>query len=252
MGKLAPGAQRSDAKAIYDEGYASRYESLYLDPWKAKHETNLRILQALLPAARRAGLCWLDLCCGQAWHFQQFPQVAWRVGVDFSAAQLARAQQRNPDARFVKRDVLDVALPDGMADLVTCFWGAYCYLDDPDRIERFLRNAVRWTAPGGALYLELLLPEVLSSFNACGFAHQTAFRVQPRSADYSRWAYADAGGTHLMSSPPLPWFLQRLAPAFDEVQVHQDGGFMQHLVAVGKRALRRSAAARAGASDYGL
>jgi ubiquinone/menaquinone biosynthesis C-methylase UbiE len=240
MSSIAPGIDGTAITTIYDEAYASVYERLYLDPWPAKHDTNLRILRALLPAARQSVVCWLDLCCGQAWHFQQFPQVGQRIGLDLSPSQLVLARQRNPGARFVADDVLDAPLPDEMADLVTCFWGAYCYLDDEARIDTFLRNALRWTTTGGALYLELLLPDALSSFNACTFARQTAFRVQPLSPDFHHWAYSDVGGTHRMNSPSLQWFMRRLAPAFEQVQVHDDGGFMRHLVAVGKRACRRS------------
>jgi SAM-dependent methyltransferase len=236
---------RTDAAAIYDGAYAAAYERLYLDPWPAKHATNLRILQDLLPEPRRPAMGWLDLGCGQAWHFGQFAQVGRRVGVDLSAAQLAHARQRNPGARFLQADVLDAPLPDGMAELVTCFWGAYCYLDDAGRIEAFLRRAVRWTAAGGSLYLELLLPDTLRSFNGCGFARRTAFRVQPRSPDFERWAYRDQGGMHLMTSPPLPWFLQRLAPDFDALRVEHDGGFMSHLVATGRRLARSGPAAGA-------
>lgn len=228
-------AARTDPAAIYADGYAAAYEQLYLEPWPAKHATNLRILAALLPPGQRARARWLDLCCGQAWHFAQFPEVGRRTGIDLSAAQLARARARNPSALFVQADVLEAALPACSADLVTCFWGAYCYLDDPARIERLLHNALHWVADGGALYIELLLPEALRSFNDCGFAGRTAFRVLARSDDYRRWAYEDCGGRHLMTSPPLDWFTARLEPHFERLSVEHDGGFMSHLVATGRR-----------------
>jgi SAM-dependent methyltransferase len=223
------------ARTIYDGTYIDRYETLYLFPWSAKHTVNRRILDALLPRAVRRDRRWLDLCCGQAWHFSCFPEMRCRTGVDLSSAQLKIALMRNPEAEFHCVNVLEASLTPASFDLVTCFWGAYCYLDDLGYIAAFLERVLEWTAPGGAVYLELLAPDVLASFNASAFAERTGFHLEPRSPDYERWAYSDAGGRHLMTSPTRDWFVDSLARHFDDLQVHHDGGFMQHLVATGRR-----------------
>jgi SAM-dependent methyltransferase len=226
---------RARARVIYDDAYADRYEALYLHPWPAKHALNRRILDSLLPQAVRRDRRWLDLCCGQAWHFSFYPEVKCRTGVDLSPAQLKIARTRNPEAEFLCADVLEAALTPASFDLVTCFWGAYCYLDDVGRIAAFLGRVLDWTAPGGAIYLELLTPDVLASFNASNFAECSGFHVEPRSPDYGSWAYSDAGGCHLMTSPTREWFVGRLERRFRDLQVHHDGGFMSHLVATGRR-----------------
>jgi SAM-dependent methyltransferase len=227
-------------RAVYDDAYADRYEALYLDPWPAKHAVNRCILDALLPRAVRADQRWLDLCCGQAWHFSCYPDMRFQTGVDLSPAQLKIARTRNPRAEFVCADVLEAAIAPASFDLITCFWGAYCYLDDFGRIATFLRRVVEWTAPAGAVYLELLAPDVLASFNTSNFAERTGFHVEPRSADYTSWAYSDAGGRHLMTSPTREWLIDRLAGHFSALQVHHDGGFMSHLVATGRRSDQRA------------
>jgi hypothetical protein len=223
-------------RALYSPSYSGVYEDLYLQPWPDKHLTNVRILESLLPTERRSDLRWLDLCCGQAWHFSRFPDVGQATGIDLSPSQIAAARVRSPGAQFICCDVLDADIAPGSTDLVTCFWGAYCYLDDVALIDAFVRRAVGWTAVGGSIYFELLLPGALASFNRSNFANTTSFRVEPRTADYSRWFYEDSGGKHLMTSPSEDWFLSRLAPYFDNVSVLYDGGFMKHLVVSARHA----------------
>jgi SAM-dependent methyltransferase len=227
--------QRENPRAIYDDAYAGSYASLYLDPWPAKLETNRRILATLLPQSVRRNGRWLDLCCGHAWHFSLYPEMKNRTGIDLSSAQLKIAQVNNPEAVFLCADVLKPTLAPASFDLVTCFWGAYCYLDDVGRIAEFLERVLEWTAPCGAVYLELLVPDVLAGFNASEFANRTGFRVEPRSPGYGRWAYSDAGGRHLMTSPTCAWFVDLLKPHFTDLQVHDDVGFMSHLVAIGRK-----------------
>lgn len=222
--------------ALYDQEYARRYRAMYIEPWGAKHrlnEANLRrLLETELPPAPR----WLDLACGQAWHFSRFPGRATQVGVDASAAQLFHARQACPEAELVLSDMTQVRLPRGSFDLVTSFWGAYCYLASRERIAEWLENAVAWVREGGALYLEVLLAEDLASFNRSHFSEKTGFKVAALGADYEEWSYSDVGGCHRMTSPPLRFFLDIVEPEFARVEAHHDRGFMVHLIASGKRA----------------
>lgn len=216
--------------SIYDDAYAERYDELYLYPWRQKHQVNLRHLAGLLPRLPPRPR-WLDLACGQAWHFAQLPDTIAKFGVDLSLAQLRRARRRSPGARFVQADMSRVAFPEAAFDLVTAFWAGYCYLDDEARIEALFRQAVRWTRPGGALYVEVLPPSHLASFNASRYAAATSFRVTPRTPDYGKWAYEDSGGTHEMTSPPVERFQEWLAPGFAVAESQFAGGFMVDVIA---------------------
>ena len=224
-------------RELYDERYGDIYRALYIDhpQWQAKHDLNLKILRSL----RQPRATWLDTCCGQAWHFAQLDGFGGaRVGIDISAAQLARARLANPDATFIEADVLAADLGDERFDLVTNFWGAYSYLDDHDRITAFVRRLIAWTAPGGALYLELITPATLAAFNALAFAASADAAVRLRSADGVMWSYRDPGGWHDLTSPPLETFEALLAPWFREVSVRGDVATMQQLVAVDRSAAR--------------
>ncbi len=221
-----------DPRALYGESYSEVYRELYVrhPMWRDKHELNLRIVRQLLPP----GGSWLDTCCGQAWHFTAVPGAA-RTGIDVSAAQLGHARRDNPDATFLEGDVLEVAL-DARFDLVTNFWGAYSYLDDHARITAFVRRAIAWTAPGGALYLELITPDTLAAFNATAFAEDTGSAVRLRSDDGVAWSYRDPGGWHDLTSPPAAFFEALLAPCFRSVETRGVAATLVQLVAAGRTA----------------
>ncbi len=222
------------AHTIYDERYAERYPSLYIAPWAAKHERNRAIVDGLLSGLGGAPPRWLDLACGQGWHFAQFPGRARMLGVDLSEAQLARARERAADAAFLCADMTEVSFAPASFELITSFWAAYCYLGSTERILELVRSAATWVAPGGAMYLEVLVGEDLASFNHSRFSGRTGFEVRPLSEDYSQWSYDDSGGRHVMTSPPLERFLEVLRPSFQSVDAQHDGAFMVHLVARGR------------------
>jgi len=224
----------SDARAIYGEDYAQRYPELYTAPWQRKHELNARNLTGVLDGLPGPAPRWLDLACGQAWHFSAFRERARMLGVDLSEAQLQRARANAPWATFQCADMTQVAFPRCSFDLVTNFWGGYCYLHSTARITALFRDAIGWIAPGGTLYIEVLLGSDLESFNRSRFAQQTGFAVSALSADYTDWAYEDEGGRHLMTSPPLATLLEVIEPSFASVEARHDGGFMVHLIASGR------------------
>lgn len=229
------GAVRSsashDVTGIYGESYAALYRDLYLVPWARKHELNRRVLEQILSGLAEPSPRWLDLACGQAWHFSAFAGRARMLGLDLSEAQLARARNNAPHADFIRGDMSEVSFATGSFDLVSNFWAGYCYLRDRQRIADLVRAAVGWIAPGGALYIEVLLGRDLASFNRSEYATQTKFAVTKLADDFSEWQYDDAGGCHRMTSPPLTDFLAIVAPSFASVEAVHDGGFMVHLVA---------------------
>ncbi len=224
---------RVTATEIYSESYAPEYAALFVDHplWQPKMQCNLAVLGALL---RPLG-SWLDTCCGQGWHLAQFPHHQ-RTGIDLSAAQLDLARQRNPGVSFIEADLAGYEFPDGRRfDLVTNFWSAYSYLNDEGAIRALVQKLVRWTAPGGSLYMELTVPELLEEFNDCEFAAETGSRVALQSPDGVRWQFHDPGGVHHMVSPHLDFFVDLIAPHFAQVDHSIVVRSIRQLVARGKR-----------------
>lgn len=224
--KLTPGE-------IYSESYAPDYERLFISHplWQPKLQYNLAILGALLKPLGN----WVDTCCGQGWHLAQFPNHQ-RLGIDLNAAQLDRAREQNPGVDFIQADIADYEFPDGQRfDLVSNFWSSYSYLNDEDAIGKLVEKLVRWTAPGGALYLELTVPELLEDFNDSEFAAETGSRVVLLSSDGVRWEFHDPGGIHRMVSPPLEFFLDLIAPNFAQVDHSTVVRTIRQLVARGRR-----------------
>lgn len=224
-----------EPQQIYRGPYVERYASFYLAPWMRKHQLNAKNLDRIL-----SGLCfpqprWLDLACGQAWHFSVLKGRAEMIGLDLSKAQLARARTNAPQSRLICADMTEAVFAPASFDLVTNFWAGYCYLRSRSRIAALVRDVVEWIAPGGALYFEVLLGRYLALFNQSGYAQRMSFAVTPLSDDFGEWQYDDAGGRHRMTSPPLEDFLDIVSPAFTRVEARHDGGFMYHLIATGRR-----------------
>jgi len=238
VGELDPDAGKvtfyNDVRAVYGENYAARYQSLYINRWPQKHQLNAKNLASVLDQLHRKPR-WLDLACGQAWHFSIFSGRAAMLGVDISEAQLARARIMAPEAVFVCKNLVETSFPAQSFDLVTNFWAGYCYLPDRESIANLWRSAVDWIAPGGALYIEVLLGKDLATFNRSRFSGRTGFSVSPRSEDYSEWEYEDIGGRHVMTSPPLEEILDIVSPFFGAVDARHDGAFMVHLIATDRR-----------------
>jgi SAM-dependent methyltransferase len=222
------------AQDIYNKEYAAQYPFFYIDQWKNKHTLNIKNIRKALATISQQQVKWLDTACGQAWHFSQINEDIIKVGLDLSPAQLHYAAINNLSSHFVHGDICNIPFSDDTFDLVTNFWAAYCYLDDMDLIGKFIRQAIRATRTGGAIYFELLLPEDLSSFNKSRYADATGFRTSPREADFSRWRYEDSGGIHDMTSPPLDFFKDALISHFANIEVIHDSQFMVHMLATGK------------------
>ena len=218
---------------IYTEHYADAYPALYIAPWRRKHNLNLQNLDRLISSLEIEEPSWLDMACGQAWHFRQFGGRARMIGLDLSLAQLKRARLNAPDASFLCADALAVPLQSHAFDLVTNFWAGYCYLGGEVQIAQFLESACECLKPGGTFYMEVLLAHDLSSFNFSNYATNTGFCVEAISTDFIHWAYEDLGGRHVMTSPELSFFEDRLSPRFDWISTKHDGAFMVHLIATG-------------------
>jgi SAM-dependent methyltransferase len=203
---------------IYTSDYISLYDRYHLDTVPTKYRHNLSYLNRFL----RDGHKWLDVGCGSAWHFSNVGKSVEKVGVDISQAQIDVARKNNPSATFICDDALSVDIPECKFDLVTSFWGPYCYLDSEDQIVEFFNRLVSWVRPGGNLYVELLLPDEVYSFNFSPHSAFTETYVTPLREDYTKWQYEDPGGKHIMLSPPLEFFTNFLSDRFKKLS-YADG-----------------------------
>lgn len=236
VGAHNPPPYAAHVTTIYNKGYSEQYATYYIRPWARKHQTNAVNLERILAALRVVQPKWLDIACGPAWHFRGgFTRQAMMFGLDLSIPQLERAKLETPTAHFICADMAQAPFLAASFDLVTNFWAGYCYLNDSNRIDRLIRDGLSWIRPGGALYMEVLLPKDLASFNRSRFSATTTFSVIPRSTDFTEWYYDDIGGRHEMISPPLLFFVDILAPHFEEIEAVHDGSFMVHLVATSRK-----------------
>ena len=130
----------------YFEGFAAAYDAEAEESGWRLNERLARSLAGVGPAT--AGL---DLACGTGTTLAELRRAlpgAELVGVDISAAMLARAAARVPEARLVRSDIASfVDAADGGFDVVTAVGGFEFTPDLPDLLER-VRHLVR---PGGHL-----------------------------------------------------------------------------------------------------
>ena len=198
-------------------GAARLYRHLYIDDafWRPRNLENERILRRLVEALPKP-LQWVDLFCGQGWHFDFSGPGVSATGVDASGPQLELARARNPDATFVEGEVLDVLqsealqLPIGLA---TIFWGAYGYLGSVHAIDSLLRSLANRMTRGNVLYLEVLDPSTLLEFNTSSFAAEQACRVEQLDEESWTWKYRDPLGPHVLCTPPLGDMIELLTKA---------------------------------------
>jgi SAM-dependent methyltransferase len=143
----------TDPKRVVRDGYdaiSDRYTA-----WSAEHDwaprrEHVKRLVELLPSGAHV----LELGCGAgipatvelARHFDV-------TGVDISAAQLGRARENVPAARFVHGDIASVDLPEGQFDAVAAFYS----LTHVPREEQpaVLARVARWLRPGGLFVASL-------------------------------------------------------------------------------------------------
>lgn len=104
-------------KEFYDKTAASWAEKGYPDE---AEPVCMDEFCALLPAGGRV----LDLCCGAGYESFRLRRRGFRpVGLDFSEASLAIAQEKNPEVPFFQGNLLDPYPQVGAVDGVICIAG---------------------------------------------------------------------------------------------------------------------------------
>ncbi|HEY1604637.1 MAG TPA: class I SAM-dependent methyltransferase [Allosphingosinicella sp.] len=205
-----------DLQHLYDSDYAEAYDEGFLLGPHNQATTDFEL--GLIREALAGGGRWLDLGCGTGHVLAQFPGVA-RAGLDLATAMVAMARGRNPDALFVEQGDFRAARSEwvGQWDLVTCMWGAYCYVDSFAEARQLVRNMVEWTAPGGAI----LIPCIVFPGDAIPHRHVPSPWQRGEAIVHGYvWSWEDGDKFHPdMIVPHSGQFVEWLAPFFGHVRV---------------------------------
>lgn len=211
---------RDDVVDLYDESYSESYDDRFLlDAWPKKGaEFEASVLEGLLGDDAR----WLDVGCGTGYFLGRFPHVE-RAGMDLSPAMLAQARATNPDALFLHegdfRD--DVSDWHGAWSVVSCMWTAYNYVQSMPEFDQLLTNMVRWTRPGGSMFIPVMDLEDLRYVQVDYEADPDIFGGTIALTGVT-WTWDEAGtGKHHahLIAPHVGHFVKLLEPHFTDIEI---------------------------------
>lgn len=138
----------------YRDWFGEEYLALYphRDQEEARAAVELVVQTLGLPPGRT-----LDLACGGGRHLFEFRRHGlWTVGLDLSAALLARARADGPDLALVRGDMRDLPFADGSFELVVNFFTSFGYFADPIDDRRVLEEFRRVLTGKGKFALDFL------------------------------------------------------------------------------------------------
>lgn len=146
-----------DSTDIYDDTYASIYNSLWHGADKLQYEqTSIREIS--LAGWPVSNIKVLDMCCGTAPHACWFNNFGVSyTGVDTSDAMIKKARSDCPSAKFTKGDVTQVHLfpQKSLTHAVLLNFSAYMFAN-PKIVSD---NAYQWLEPGGYFIVHLVDPD---------------------------------------------------------------------------------------------
>jgi SAM-dependent methyltransferase len=211
----------AQVRATYDEAYARRYEASFLHTPAYGFREKTRLELFLLRMLTLQADSWLDVACGTGFflrHGRGHPRLTC-TGLDLSPAMLALAREANPGARFIEGDFL-APHPDleGRFALTSCMWGAYGLQESVAHVERLVENLIRWTRPGGTVFLPVFDP---ARFVALQSEGRLMAGLSLRASDGTRWSYLEPDGKlhEDVLAPPLEVMRAMFAPAFASVEL---------------------------------
>jgi SAM-dependent methyltransferase len=211
----------AQVRATYDEAYARRYDASFLltTEYGFRNKTSIELFH--LRMLTQQADSWLDVACGTGFflrHGRGHPGIAC-TGLDLSPAMLALAREANPDTRFVEGDFL-APHPDFEESfaLTSCMWGAYGLQESVAHVERLVENLIRWTRPGGTVFMPVFDPVRFVALEAEG---RLMNGVSLRSSDGTRWSYLEPDGKlhEDVLAPPLEVMRAMFEPAFESVEL---------------------------------
>lgn len=135
----------------YTRMTAQLYDAVY--GWKDYRAEASRLVDLVDRFVGERARTLLDVACGTGRHLPYLSDRLRITGIDISADQVARAQERLPGAEFHVSDMCDFNLG-GTYDVVTCLFSSVAYASTLDRMRAAVDAMARHVAPGGILVLE--------------------------------------------------------------------------------------------------
>ena len=149
--------QFHDSAEIYDDAYASIYDSLWNSNEKTKYE-EVSIHDIALDNWPISSVRILDMCCGTGLHACWFKNLGVEyIGVDISEPMLKKARDGCPSAKFQLGDVTQVHLFPQKSFSHCLLLGFSAYLFQNPKI--LSDNAYQWLQPGGYFVVHLVDPD---------------------------------------------------------------------------------------------
>lgn len=223
--------KKEDIWKLYDHRYANDYNERYLcNPFsQANTDTELGVLKGLINPSSR----WLDLGSGTGYFLSQFPGIQ-RAGLDASPEMIKLARNANPDALFITEGDIRKDNPEWHSawTLVTCMWGAYCYVDSVREVEQVIQNMILWTKTGGAIFLPVVDIEDLRPNVKLPYEEANIVFGGKTAVTSITWTWnEDNGKTHEnLVSPAVEYLVNLLKPFFDKIEVVRYPPFMKDWV----------------------
>lgn len=230
---------------LYDEAYADVYDARFnvAEGYKHVADFEIEVLRQFLTVAES----WLDVACGTGYFLSKFPGTK-RAGFDYSPAMLNLAKRRNGDALFLQQGDFRDAQPEweNKWDLVSCMWGAYCYAESMNDINRLIRNLSDWTSEKGVCFFPLIdIEDVLYWRQSLKYRNPD---IQvfggPQYVTGVIWSYEDSMHNKMhenLISPHIEYLIERFSRVFSRIDVvyyppypHPVPGQRKGLIASGK------------------
>jgi ubiquinone/menaquinone biosynthesis C-methylase UbiE len=146
-----------DAKDIYDDVYASIYNSLWHSNEKLNYE-RVSIQEMALAERPISTVRVLDMCCGTAPHACYFKNLGVDyIGVDISDSMIKKARSDCPSATFQNGDITQVSLFPQKSVSTCLLMNFSIYQFENSKVVS--DNAYQWLQPEGIFVVHLVDPD---------------------------------------------------------------------------------------------
>ncbi|GGC48759.1 hypothetical protein GCM10011386_46250 [Parapedobacter defluvii] len=208
---------------IYDDKYAEAYDQKFLTDGfsKVSSDYELDILKRLI----NKDSMWLDAGCGTGYFLSKFPGYN-RAGLDISPGMLKEAKKRNPDALLFKEADFRIDIPEWREkwSVITSMWNPYSYLDSMGEFETMISNFIRWTQPGGNIFIPIADLEDLSpSLPLVPYERnlESIYAGTIYLTSYTwTWIEKDGDNRHInMIAPHIEHVVHLMAPFFETIEI---------------------------------